>query len=83
MLLALLLATTAATDPICSNRMELGGVGSASEDLARVQELAPFDQQRVVGHLLRQRMLEDVFDVADRRLLVDELRHLQVAEHPL
>ena len=40
MLLALLLATTAATDPICSNRRELGGVGSASEDCARVQELA-------------------------------------------
>ena len=41
---------------------------------ALVQELATFGQQRVVGNLLRQCMLEDIFDIAGGRLLVDELR---------
>src|SRR5713226_9506227 len=48
-----------------------------------VQELAALEQQRVVGDLLRQRMLEDVLDIAGGRLLVDELRHLQVREPSL
>src|SRR5216683_5442853 len=50
---------------------------------ALVQELAALDQQRVIGDLLRQRVLEDVFDIARGRLLVYELRHLQLGEHPL
>src|SRR5229473_1206801 len=50
---------------------------------ALVQELAALDQYRVVGDLLRQRMLEDVFDIAGGRLFVDELRRLQVGEHTL
>ena len=45
-----------------------------------VQELAPLDQDRVVGDLLRQRVLENVFGIAHRRLLVDELAQLQVIE---
>ena len=48
-----------------------------------MQLLAPLDQHRVVGDLLRQRVLEDVFGVADRRLLVDELAQLQVVEQPV
>ena len=46
-----------------------------------VQDLAPLDQQRVVGDFLRQRVLEGVLDIADRRLLVDELAQLQIVEH--
>jgi hypothetical protein len=42
-----------------------------------VQELATLDQQGVVGDLLSQRVFEGVFNIADRRLLVDELRRLQ------
>ena len=45
-----------------------------------VHLLAPLDQYRVVGDFLGQRVLEGVFDVADRRLLVDELADLQVVE---
>src|SRR6266545_3023175 len=45
-----------------------------------MQDLAPFDQQRTVNHFLRQGMLEDVFDFGKRRLLVDELRSLQVRQ---
>src|SRR5271154_5872002 len=48
---------------------------------ALVQLLAPLDQNRVVGHFLRQRVLEDVLGVADGRLLVNELAQLQVIEH--
>src|SRR6266851_7767987 len=44
---------------------------------------APFAQNRVVRDLLRQRMFEDVFDVAGGRLLVNELRQLKVAKHPV
>ncbi len=50
---------------------------------ALVQLLAALDQQRVVSDLLRQRVLEDVLGVADRRLLVDELGELQLAEYPV
>ncbi len=38
-----------------------------------VQEFAPLDQQRVVGNVVGQRVLEGVFDISHRRLLVDEL----------
>ena len=48
-----------------------------------MQELAALDQHRVVGDLLRQRVLEGVLDIARGRLLVDELARLQVGEHPL
>jgi hypothetical protein len=37
-------------------------------------------QDRPGSHLLGQRMLEDIFGVAQRRLLVDELAQLQVIE---
>src|ERR1700731_218871 len=42
-----------------------------------MQQLAALDQQRVVGDLLRQRVLEDVFDLGRGRLFVDELAGLQ------
>ena len=45
-----------------------------------VQLPPPLHQDRVVGNLLRQSVLEDVFAVAQRRLLVDELAQLQVIE---
>ena len=38
-----------------------------------MQLLATFEQHGVVSHLLRERVLEGVFDVNDRGLLVDEL----------
>ena len=38
-----------------------------------MQPLAPLEQHGVVSHLLRERVLEGVFDVNDRGLLVDEL----------
>jgi hypothetical protein len=50
---------------------------------ALVQELAALDQQRIVGNLLRQRVLENVFNVARSRLLVDELPRLQPREPAL
>ena len=45
-----------------------------------MQQLAVFDQKRVVGNLLGQCMLEDVFDIARRRLLMDEFGALQMGE---
>ncbi len=42
---------------------------------------APLHQQRVMGDLLGKCVLENGFDVADRRLLVDELPDLEVAKH--
>ena len=47
-----------------------------------MQLLAPLQQHGVVGDLLRERVLEGVFDVADRRLLVDELAELQIDDQP-
>ena len=42
-----------------------------------VQPLATLEQHGVVSHFLGERVLEDVFDVNDRGLLVDELTQLQ------
>ena len=42
-----------------------------------MQLLATLEQHRVVSHLLRERVLEDIFDVGDRGLLVNELAKLQ------
>jgi hypothetical protein len=42
-----------------------------------MQQAAPFVQHRVVGDVIGQRVLEGVLDVADRRLLVDELAELE------
>jgi hypothetical protein len=39
---------------------------------ALVQQLTAFGKQRVVGDLLCQRMLENVFDSARGRLFIDE-----------
>src|SRR5260370_15927364 len=50
---------------------------------ALVQQLAALDQQRVIRDLLRQRMLEGVFDSGGSGLFVDELGQLQVGEHAL
>ena len=48
-----------------------------------MQELTAFDQNRVVGDLLGQRVLKDVFDTARVcQLLVDKLAQLQIGEHP-
>ena len=48
-----------------------------------VDEPAAFHQHRVVGDFLGKRVLEGVFDVAQSRLLVDELAELKVIEHPV
>jgi len=45
-----------------------------------MQNLAAFEQKRVVGDLLRQRVLENILGIAHRRLLVDELAQLQIIE---
>ena len=50
---------------------------------ALVQLFAPLNQQRVVGDLPRQRVLENVLGVTHRRLLVDELAQLQIIEQPV
>ena len=42
-----------------------------------VQPLAALEEHGVVSHFLGERVLEDVFDVDDGRLLVDELAQLQ------
>src|SRR5580704_16523575 len=49
---------------------------------ALVQEFAASDQQRVVGDLLGERMLENELSIGERRLLVDELDRLQIRKHP-
>ena len=48
-----------------------------------VKLLATPEQQRLVSHLQRERVLEDVFDLGKRRLLVDELGKLKVGKHPV
>ena len=47
-----------------------------------MQLLPPLHQHGVVGHLLRERVLEGVFDVADRWLLENELAKLQIEDQP-
>ncbi len=46
-----------------------------------MKHLAPLDQQRVIGDLLRQRMFEDVFYIVRGWVFVDELARLQVRQH--
>jgi hypothetical protein len=43
---------------------------------------APFDQQRVVGNLLRERVFESIVDARGRGLLVDKLGGLQIRQRP-
>src|SRR5262249_18324815 len=45
--------------------------------------LATLAKDRGIGTLLGRRLLEDVLDVGDSRLLVDELAELQIADQPL
>ena len=54
------------------------------QDLAGefMQLFAALYQQRIVGDLLRQRVLEDVLGVG-QRLLIDELRSAQLGHHPI
>jgi hypothetical protein len=48
-----------------------------------MQRLASLGQHRVVRHLLRQRVLEFVFDLRKGRLFVNELAKLQSGKYPL
>src|SRR5262249_19797784 len=48
-----------------------------------VELLAALQQNGVVSNLLGQRVLEDVFHIRDRRLLVHEFAKLQIADQPL
>ena len=50
---------------------------------ARVNQLAAFDQHRVVSDLQRERVLEGVLNIAGGRLLVYKLAKLKAGEHPL
>ena len=45
-----------------------------------MQLLAALLEDRVVGDLLRERVLEDILDIRDRRLLVDEFAKLEIGE---
>src|SRR5215831_9468157 len=45
-----------------------------------MQQPASLDQYRVIGNLLRESMFEDIFDISQRRLLVDELAQLKIEE---
>ena len=47
---------------------------------ALMQSPAAFEQQRVVGDLLRERMLEGVFELREEARLVQELRGLEIGE---
>jgi hypothetical protein len=46
-----------------------------------MQGAAPLAQQAVVGHVLDDRVLEDVGGLRQEALLVDELERLQLAQH--
>src|SRR5262249_47257719 len=48
-----------------------------------MQRSSPFGQQRIVGDLLRQRVLEAIFALANRRLFVDEFAQLESRQHLL
>jgi len=50
---------------------------------APMKQAAPLRQDRVVRHLLGQRMLETVLGVGKSWLFVDEFTKLLVAQHPL
>lgn len=46
---------------------------------ALVQQFAALAQQQFIGYLPGQRVLERIFDILARRLLIDELGGLQIA----
>src|SRR6266851_1594490 len=46
-----------------------------------VKQLSELDEHRLVCHLLSERVLEDVLDIAGGRLFVDELGKLQIMQH--
>src|SRR5689334_4355134 len=46
-----------------------------------MQRFAALSQYAVVGHLLRKRVLEGVFDIGKSGLLVDEFSLLQLGQH--
>ena len=48
-------------------------------DQTRVQHTPPLQQQTVVGHLVRQGMLEGVFLLGEETRLIQELRRLEVS----
>ena len=48
-----------------------------------MERAAALAQQGIVSNLLRERMLEAVFDLADRWLFVDEFTDLKLSEHSL
>ena len=50
---------------------------------ALVQGFPLLLQHRAVGHLLRQRMLEDVLDLGKRRLFVEKLFALERGEEAI
>ena len=49
-------------------------------DQACVQYPPPLQQQAVVGHLMRQGMLEGVFRLGEQAGLIQELRRLEVCQ---
>ena len=59
----------------------IGGFQRCADSL--VQYTAAIVQHRIVGDIMSQRVLEDVLDVAGRRLLVDELGELEFGHHLL
>src|SRR5215470_14430058 len=48
-----------------------------------MQSPTAFEQQRVIGDLLRERMLKGILRLGKGGLLVDELRRPQVRQEPL
>src|ERR1700730_1893729 len=61
-------------EPICEQLLD-------SSTRALVQNPSALGEYRVVRDLLGQRVLEGEFDVTHGRLLVDELRQLEIREH--
>ena len=49
-------------------------------DQARVQPPPPLQQEAVVGHLVRQGVLEGVFALGEQACLIEELRRLEVRQ---
>ena len=49
-------------------------------DQARVQYPPPFQQEAVVGHLVRQGMFKGVFRLGEQAGLIQELRRLEVRQ---
>ena len=57
----------------------IGGFQRRADSL--VQHAAAIVQHGMVGDIMSQRVLEDVLDVAGRRLLVDKLGELEFGQH--